>query len=258
MNQFEYRQRYHRNLPHIQPPEATLFVTFRLDGSIPKSALEQWLIEKKGLEMTLLRWAAISPPGTIPNPEEVAKEKLKFHRRWFKKFEDLLDGAVAGPLWLKEEQVAGIVDEALRHRDGDVYRLDAYCVMPNHVHAVFAPFLTEALAKELADRSIRRKREARKGFLPADADEEKINVVLASIMQSLKGWTAHQCNLALGREGQFWQHESFDHVIRHQAEWERIVNYVVNNPVKAGLVENWQDWKWSYHRPPQDQDTRQE
>src|SRR5574341_616049 len=108
MNQFQYRQHYHRNLPHIQPPKATLFVTFRLDGSIPKSALEQWLIEKKGLEMTLLRWAAISPPGTIPNPEEVAKEKLKFHRRWFKKFEDLLDGTVTGPLWLKEEQVAVI------------------------------------------------------------------------------------------------------------------------------------------------------
>ncbi len=250
MNQFEYKQSYKRNLPHIQPPEATLFVTFRLDGSIPEPALEQWRIEKKGLEMTLLCWAAISPPGTIPDPEEVAKEKLRFHRRWFKKFEDLLDGAATGPLWLKEEQVAEIVDEALRYRDGTVYRLDAYCVMPNHVHTVFAPFLTEELAKELAEKAIKRKRDALNKCLPADTSEGVIKVVLASIMQSLKGWTARQCNLALGRQGQFWQHESFDHVIRDQAEWERIVNYVVNNPVKAGLVEKQQDWKWSYRRQP--------
>jgi len=157
---------------------------------------------------------------------------------------------VTGPLWLKEERVAGIVDEALRYRDGEVYRLDAYCVMPNHVHTVFAPYLTETRAKELAERAIERKRNAQNRLMPADAGEDKINVVLASIMQSLKGWTAHQCNLALDRKGQFWQHESFDHVIRDQTEWERIVNYVVNNPVKAGLVEDWQDWKWSYRRQP--------
>ncbi|MGH9835554.1 MAG: transposase [Blastocatellia bacterium] len=250
MNQFEYKQFYRRNLPHIIPPEATLFVTFRLDGSIPESALEQWRIEKKRLEMTLMRWAAISHEGTVPDPEEVAEEKMKFHRRWFKKFEDLLDGTATGPLWLYEERIAQIVDEALRHRDGKVYRLDAYCVMPNHVHAVFAPFLTEELARELAEKAIKRKKSARDGCLRAGADSEKSQVVMAPIMHSLKSWTAVQCNLALNRRGQFWQHESFDHVIRNQTEWERVVNYVVNNPVKAGLVEKWQDWKWSYRRLP--------
>src|SRR5262245_8881335 len=78
MSQLEYQEYYERNLPHFQPPEATLFVTFRLDGSLPDAALEQWRIEKKRLEMTLLRWAAISPPETIPDPEAVAEEKLKF------------------------------------------------------------------------------------------------------------------------------------------------------------------------------------
>ena len=248
MSQFEYQQSYERNLPHLQPPEATLFMTFRLDGSIPETVLEQWRIEKKRLEMTLLRWAAIAPVGTVPDPEAVAAEKLKFYRRWFKKFEDLLDGATMGPTWLKAESVAAIVDEALRYRDGTIYRLDAYCIMPNHVHTVFAPFLTEELAREVADKTIQRRRAAQKPSSQIDSEEEKIQFVLASIMQSLKGWTAHQCNLALGRKGQFWQHESFDHVVRNQAEWERIVNYVVNNPVKAGLVENWQDWKWSYRR----------
>ncbi len=67
-------------------------------------------------------------------------------------------------------------------------------------------------------------------------------------MQSLKGYTARQGNLALGRRGAFWQHESFDHVVRDRAEFGRIINYVLNNPVKAGLVNHWQDWKWNYCR----------
>lgn len=250
MNQPDYQEFYERNLPHFQPPEATLFVTFRLDGSLPEAALEQWRVEKKRLEMTLLRWAAISPPGTIPDPEAVAEEKLKFHRRWFRKFEVQLDSAATGPLWLKEDAVAAIVDEALRHRDGAVYRLDAFCIMPNHVHAVFAPFLTEELARELADKAIRRRRAALNQLLPADEDDETCQFVLASIMESLKGWTARRCNEALSRQGQFWQHESYDHVVRNQVEWQRVVNYVINNPVKAGLVADCQNWKWSYRRLP--------
>ncbi len=244
MNNYSYKETYRRFLPHIQPPEATLFVTFRLDGSLPKPVLEHWRVEKKQLEMTLLKWAALSPPGTKPDPAAVAAEKLKFHRRWFKKFEDALDGATTGPLWLKEEPIAGIVAEALHNRDNLVYRLDAFCVMPNHVHAVFAPFLSEAKAREMADETIQRKRDR----LPADADEETCEFTLASIMGSLKGWTARECNKVLQRQGQLWQHESYDHIVRSPVEWARVINYVVNNPVKAGLVEHWQDWKWTYKR----------
>ena len=250
MKETDYQEFHQRNLPHWQPPEATLFVTFRLDGSLPEAVLEEWRIEKKRLEMTLLRWAAISLPGTQPDPEAVAAEKLTFHRRWFKKFEAALDGATTGPMWLQEERVAAIVREALHHRDGSVYRLDAFCIMPNHVHVVFAPFLTEALAQTLAEKAIQKRRAALNQLLPADTDDETCEFVLSSIMESLKGWTARRCNQALGRSGQFWQHESYDHVIRNQAEWERVVNYVINNPVKAGLVASGQDWPWSYRRQP--------
>lgn len=248
MSQFGYKEYYHGNLPHIQPPEATLFVTFRLDGSLPASVLEHWRIEKKQLEMSLMRWAAISPPGTTPDPDAAAEEKLKFQRRWFKKFEDALDGATTGQLWLKDERIATIVDEALRHRDDSIYRLDVFCIMPNHVHAVFAPLLTEELARKMAERAIEYKRLALNQLLPADAKDEVCKFALTSILGSLKGWTARRCNEVLKRQGQFWQHESYDHVIRNQAEWARVVRYVIENPVKAQLVENWQDWPWTYKR----------
>jgi putative transposase len=73
--------------------------------------------------------------------------------------------------------------------------------------------------------------------------------VLAVIMQSLKGYTARKCNEQLGRSGEFWQHESFDHIVRNEEEFVGILDYVLNNPVKAGMVCAWQDWKWSYSRP---------
>jgi hypothetical protein len=47
MSQFEYKPIYRRNLPHIQPLGATLFVTFRLAGSLPKHVLDEWQSEKQ-------------------------------------------------------------------------------------------------------------------------------------------------------------------------------------------------------------------
>ena len=61
---------------------------------------------------------------------------------------------------------------------------------------------------------------------------------LAKIRQSLKGFTAHRCNQIPGRSGTFWEQESYDHYIRNQEEDHRIISYVLNNPVKAGLVTN--------------------
>ncbi len=49
-----------------------------------------------------------------------------------------------------------------------------------------------------------------------------------------------------GAEGAFWQHESYDHVIRNGPELGRIVRYILDNPVAAGLCKNWEDWPWTY------------
>lgn len=129
---------------------------------------------------------------------------------------------VAGPLWLRDERVAAIVDEGLHYRDGRVYQLDAFSIMANHVHAVIKP-------------------------LPL-VGEEDLEQSLSTIMQSLKGYMSFKCNQLLGGYGEFWAHESYDHWIRDNDEWQRIVAYVLNNPVKAGCVKRWQDWKWNYRR----------
>src|SRR5207247_9218850 len=60
---------------------------------------------------------------------------------------------------------------------------------------------------------------------------------LASIMHSLKSYTASKINAILKRSGQFWQHESYDHWVRDDDELARIVEYIAWNPVKAKLVK---------------------
>lgn len=66
------------------------------------------------------------------------------------------------------------------------------------------------------------------------------------MLHSLKRYTAMECNKVLQREGAFWQSESYDRIIRNEQELDRTITYVMNNPVKAGLVKKMKDWEYSY------------
>jgi putative transposase len=71
-------------------------------------------------------------------------------------------------------------------------------------------------------------------------------VPLATLTRRLKGYTARQANRILGRTGEaFWQTESYDHWVRSEQEWERIVRYIESNPVGAGLATRPEDHPWS-------------
>jgi putative transposase len=205
----EYRFNYHRNLPHYQPEHATFFVSFRLAGSIPIAVLRQLAVEYAEARATLE-----GQPKSVESDRQLDLEQ----RRAFGKWDAALDVLDDSPRWLEDSTIAQLVVDSLHYRHGRVYYLDAFCIMPNHAHVVFTPL----------------------------AREDGAFHSLAAIMHSLKRHTARQANLILGREGDFWQHESYDHVVRDLEEYQRIVAYVLNNPVKAGLVREWQDWPWSY------------
>lgn len=229
-----YKELTERHRSHIHPPGATLFVTFRLADSIPKATLRIYQAKKDWLAAEEERLCKLRLADDSPELAAHQERLHQFHRQWFKKFEDILDVAECGPIWLKEDGVAAIVADALHWRDGKVYRLDAYCIMSNHVHAVFAPYLSEeSLQPKQTEKGLR-----------YESEEPPLDV----IMHSLKSWTANQANALLGRSGQFWQHESYDHVVRDDGEFDRVVNYVLQNPVKAGLVQQWQEWRWTWKR----------
>ena len=208
MSQFSYKNFYRRNLPHIQPEGATLFITFRLANSLPKEVIERLLAEKEQAEEKINQLT-----------DKMEREKqLYVERRYFGKWDEALDTLNHGEKYLSNPQVADLIAESLHYRDGKVYDLEAFCIMPNHVHLVNTP-LKEADGKYRS---------------------------LSKIMHSLKRHTAHESNLILSRTGTFWQHENYDHFVRDADELERIIKYVLHNPVKAGLVDDWSKWKWSY------------
>ncbi len=124
----------------------------------------------------------------------------------------LLDRATTGPVFLRQQEIAQIVVDAVR--DGEAmfhrYQMHAFVVMPNHVHLLVTPYVT-----------------ARQWLGP------------------LKGFTAHQVNRVLGKHAPFWQEESYDHLVRDGEEFRRIQRYIENNPVKAGLVGSAERFPWS-------------
>jgi putative transposase len=103
----------------------------------------------------------------------------------------------------------------LRRFDGDRYRLLAWCIMPNHVHVVVEP----------------------------DA-----NNLLDRIIQSWKSYTAKRANQILDRSGMFWHRDYFDRFMRDEGHLNRTIDYVENNPVKAGLAFEPVKWRWSSAR----------
>ena len=139
-----------------------------------------------------------------------------FRRELFKWYAAEVDGALdqhTGAAWLRQPLIADLVANALRHFDGTRYTLHTWCVMPNHVHAVVRPLGAHAL----------------------DA-----------ILHSWKSFTATAANRKLGRVGRrFWQHESYDHWIRDDADFAHCVRYTEENPVKARLCGSVEDWPWS-------------
>jgi REP element-mobilizing transposase RayT len=108
---------------------------------------------------------------------------------------------------LADPRVAGAMTAALSYWNDKRYRLLAWCVMPNHVHVVLKLFSGHELGA------------------------------------IVKGWKLHVSKAAkhaLSQTGKLWQREYYDHLIRNGEELERAVQYVIENPAKAGL----KDWPW--------------
>lgn len=127
--------------------------------------------------------------------------------------DSILDRGESGPLYLLRPEIASLVVTAIQHGEQQLlkYQLHAYVVMPNHVHLLITP------------------REA-----------------LRRITHSLKRFTSRRANELLHLTGQpFWQEESYDHLVRDAEGFERIVRYIENNPVRAGLAKNPNDFPWS-------------
>jgi putative transposase len=117
-----------------------------------------------------------------------------------------------GACWLGRSEIASFVESALLYFDSQRYRMLAWCPMPNHVHVVIE--MVEGHS-------------------------------LSDIVRSWKSFTAGKANAQLGRTGRFWHSDYFDSFMRNEEHLNQTVDYVEQNPVKAGLVAAASDWAWS-------------
>ena len=148
---------------------------------------------------------AAKRPLTWPEQEELF--------RWYSARVDAYLDASHGECLLKRRDLAELVANALRYFEGQRYELCSWVVMPNHVHAVVWPKPPQTLTK---------------------------------ILHSWKSFTANAANKILKRTNRhFWQAESYDHLVRDDADMARCCEYTTRNPVSARLCERPEDWEWS-------------
>jgi REP element-mobilizing transposase RayT len=174
-------------LPHFDGGEVCQFITFHLGDALPQKVIKSWKLQLAH--------------------EKDEKAKIEFYRR----IENYLDKG-CGNCYLKEENIAGCVQESLLRFHAVRYKLIAWVIMPNHIHLLLKPINNHSLSE---------------------------------IVQKFKSFTAHEANKMLRRTGKFWQEDYFDRYIRSREHYEKTVKYIENNPVRAGLCENPGDWKYS-------------
>jgi len=178
------------NLPHWRQTNVTYFVTTRLAYSMPQEKLREWQTKRDA-------WLAahgLQKPSDIHQlPED---QQHEFHATFTKDWHQWLDSGY-GECLLPRPEVRDILIKRLLAESS----LDAWVIMPNHLHALVAPE----------------------------------NQGLGDVLQSWKGGSAFEINRLLGRSGPLWQKEPYDHIVRSEAQFQHYRRYIAENPIKAGL-----------------------
>lgn len=178
-------------VPHLDRIGLLQSITFRMADSLPREVLHRITVELNG----------------IPVHKKDAEKR--------KRIEAYMDAGM-GCCALRHPRMASVVQESLLQFDGERYRLLAWCIMPNHVHALIEPY-----------------------------------AALGKILQSWKSYTArwamqHNAELELGVPGKsLWMREYWDRYIRDEKHFRDVIRYIHYNPVKAQLCVTPEQWLWS-------------
>lgn len=215
----EYKEFYRRHLPHWQPRGAMMFITYRLAGSIPQEKLKALRSEYEK-ELKAIKG-------------DTHDKIIQAGKRFIVEIDKVLDSAQTGPTWLNNPEVAKVILENLHHHVDKLFQLWSYIIMPNHVHTLLHPLRVGQAASPVPSEQ--------SAVMPTDIEYVPIN----RITHALKSYTATVANKILKRTGTFWQDESYDHWVRDEEEFWRIVEYIEMNAVKAKLCKEPTDWPWS-------------
>ena len=205
---------YRRHLPHWRQKGASYFVTIRLNDSLPQNKITELKlsVEKKRHELTSKK--SKSELSENKKQEILAKLTFDLTERW-------LDQGM-GSCVLGNAKKRDILSETLSRLNDEQYELDAYVIMPNHVHFIIRPLHGYELTK---------------------------------IFQTLKRISSFKINEILQKQGALWQGESYDRIIRDSQHLWRCLQYIGGNPGKAKLQKDeftrwinptWPPLGWNY------------
>jgi len=184
-------------LRHWTMEHSIYHVCFRLLDSLPQEIIRKWEFERIDIIES-----AKKKKRPLSKEEE---DRLRFLQS--KKVDKYLD-AGKGDCYLKIDKIAELLAAVLMFYNDKRYKMYAWCIMPNHVHAIVRVF--------------------------------KDN--LFKIIHSWKSYSASEANKILGRKGGFWHSDTYNHIIRSDKEFGFQMNYVWLNPEKAG----YKNWKYRY------------
>src|SRR5271167_3393871 len=123
--------------------------------------------------------------------------------------------------WILPDCARLIALDSCLHDDGATILVHAAVVMPDHLHIIFVP-LVNLEASEVYS--------------------------LGEIMDAIKGASAQRINKKLGRTGKVWQTESFDRVLRSSENLDQKIAYILENPVRKGLVSIPTAYPWLWQK----------
>lgn len=155
---------------------------------------------------------------SIPMRQFIFRDKRPFMDEFVEC--DVVHDKNATGINITQSGIVDIIINSIRESDNILYELLYFCIMPNHVHLI---------------------------FYTGNMDSPK---PLGLIMKAIKGSSSRKINLFLNRTGTFWQKASYDRLVRDEKEVNYIADYILNNPVKAGLVKEWEDWPYTYAKIP--------
>ena len=181
----DWHQRFH-SVPHREN-KALQSITFRLYDSLPKEVIEDIKLK-------------------LDIKKEDSSYNINQYQRLRQKIAEYEDAGY-GQCFLRDERIAAVMQNTLKHFDGERYQLICWCIMPNHVHVLI---------------------EVNEGWS------------LSRIMHGWRSYTANEANRILGRTGKFWMEEYYDRYIRNDNHLQKTINYILNNPANAGL----NGWPW--------------
>ena len=240
------KEHYRQKLPHFQQSGQCYSVTVSLEGAMPKGAMEKYsrkLALKESQYKQLMEQEKSTtgdmdfPASIILDPEQkdtksfdlgnsiaiesksqLAEAKTAYYaalRNYRLAYDKFLHISKEPTILLIKPNHLEVIKDALRFWDGKRLNSHTWCIMSNHFHWVLTVF---------------------------DKDEHGEPIFLQDILHSVKQFTAKRINKAENRNGQLWSHESFETTIRNNDHFAYVFNYVINNPVSAGLIEDWKNW----------------